>query len=233
MAALEHAKRVALLELQAREGRGELVQGTNLSEQELGLHLVEERQVLFCNVCSRYIPIRDSIEDSKIQHCTTFTHVKAVDDHYAHEERQKEKKARQEKKAAEAASKEEEKTSANADDTTVKVEIAGESKECPEGGTSNDKKNVQPDDNNPPQDSNIEHEPVVKVKIESVGEGDNNDEVQNERDEEEDEDEIELHADVDDDAEEEESEETSTWSRRTRSSARKDSTSKTTSSEIN
>lgn len=62
-----------------------------------GLNLVEERQVLYCNVCTRYIPIRDSVDEAKVQHCTTFTHVKAVDDHYAHEERQKEKKARQEK----------------------------------------------------------------------------------------------------------------------------------------
>ncbi|CAG7818844.1 unnamed protein product [Allacma fusca] len=230
MAALEHAKRVALLELQAREGRGELVQGTNLSEQELGLHLVEERQVLFCNVCSRYIPIRESIEESRIQHCTTFTHVKAVDDHYAHEERQKEKKTRLEKKAAEAASKEEEKKSVADDSVTVKVENVGESGECPDGSKSSDKQN---DEGNTAQDVIIDKEPTVRVKSEAIGEGDNNEETLNERDEEEDEDEIELHAEVDDDGEEEESEETSTWSRRTRSSARKDSPSKNTVSEIN
>lgn len=68
--------------MREKEAKGEcVVKGTNLSEEDLGMNLMEQRTVYYCSACVRYLPIRDSEEETKMRHCTSLTHVKLVEEY--------------------------------------------------------------------------------------------------------------------------------------------------------
>jgi hypothetical protein len=254
-------------ELQEGEAKGENVKGTNLSQEELGLDLVEQRTVFYCNACTRYLPIKGTLEETKSKHCMTLTHLKYVDEYRQREKqialREKEREKAAAKKALEEASAE---TSAGAGDTTdgklgsatdegkekgddtekaESVATEGETNEkeaenmdtdAPVGKAKNIKQEV---DNSVVEDE--ESDEFVKVVLknhskegnkepagdEIASEGQPEEKISedapaNESLEEDDEDEIELHAG--DEVEEDLSMDDSGWSRRTRSSIRKNST---------
>lgn len=87
MAALEHAKRVAMKELQERTASGDNVSGTNLSPEELGMDLIEIRTCFYCNACIRYIPIKGDTDEAKKNHCMTLNHLKSVEEFNERERR--------------------------------------------------------------------------------------------------------------------------------------------------
>jgi len=81
---LEHVKRVALKEMKEMESKGECVKGTNMTPDQLGMNMLDEKTVVHCRACVRYFPIRDgNFEETQLKHCLTLNHIKQVEEYQA------------------------------------------------------------------------------------------------------------------------------------------------------
>ncbi|ODM91945.1 hypothetical protein Ocin01_14741 [Orchesella cincta] len=246
MAALEHAKRVAMKELQEGEAKGDNVKGTNLSPEELGLDLVEIRTVFYCNACIRYIPIKGQTDDAKKNHCMTLNHLKNVEEFNEKERRRaqrEEARERAKRKKQELSDKHEKRkdTTTDATDETEKVADVKEREEKTDvvDSTKNESGANPVQIKQEPADTYSEdgktsktvdgQDSVVGGLTNVLGTSSSeNQEIEgqknmNRNEADEDEDEIELHAGEDD--VEEDTGDTGDWSRRTRAGQRGDGSS--------
>jgi len=239
MAALEHAKRVAMKELQEREAKGNNVKGTNLSPEELGLNLVEIRTVFYCNACMRYIPIKGQQDEAKKNHCMTLNHLKSVEDFNEKERRRalreeaRERAKRRKQEENEGKSKEADQTgetgeSANRDQTDGQDKTDNSGETVPAGNAlaliKQEPSDICENEINDDMSKSLQDEGAEGKKDGGANLGaDKQENIHRNEAEEDDDDEIELHAGEDD--VEDESEDTGDWSRRTRSSQRGDGSS--------
>jgi len=67
----------------------------------LGLELLEQRTVFYCNACLRYLPIKDDVEETRRKHCMTVNHLRYVEELRLREKRREERRIEDEKKAKE------------------------------------------------------------------------------------------------------------------------------------